>query len=722
MILGAICVISGAALAEVATGESRAFYEKAVEQAKQGNARAAIIELKNALQSDPSNGDARLLLGDLYMLFGDGASAEKEFRAAEGYGIEPSRTIVPLGRALLLQDRFTDILSGFDPDKYGTGVALDLKLLRAEAHAGLGQLAEARSTYQDAEKGNPKDARIPLGFARIDLLEGKFDAVETHASRALALTPDFPEANLLRAEARRQRGDPQGALALYQAARDSNAVPYRIRARAHLGLAAALMALNKDADAAPEIQAFQSMLPRSPMGPYLAAMIKLRAGDFPAARQILEELAPMLYSFTPASFLYGMAYYASGEFELARGALNRQLHDHPENLPARKLQGATLLQLKAVADAIAVLQPGLKQAPDDPQLLLLLGSALNRVGRAAEATDLLKRAAELAPGDPRVLGQLVIGYVATGQKDVALGMLDTTLDLGGDAAGIGYTLAFAYLQSNQFEAALKVAQNLRQHMPDSAVAANLEGAAYSALGRQPDARASFEAALQIDPNFHEARANLAALKIKTGDLTGAEADYSRILESDTKNVPALMGLAGVARHRGDMKAARNWLLKAVEADARAINPTLALAENYAAGGELPAAIGAVNALVQQLPTNTQALFTLGRLQHHAGRFADAIETYRRLVDASQDATEARILLAQSYVAAGDIESARRVLEEFAGQQSRPSAHGGGARPTGLEGRGLRSELGLCREAEETISRCSVEQSTGRRCSLERRAL
>ena len=31
--------------------------------------------------------DARLLLGDIYMLFGDGASAEKEFRAAEGYGI-----------------------------------------------------------------------------------------------------------------------------------------------------------------------------------------------------------------------------------------------------------------------------------------------------------------------------------------------------------------------------------------------------------------------------------------------------------------------------------------------------------------------------------------------------------------------------------------------------------------------------------------------------------
>ena len=51
MILGAICVISGAShWRRWRPEESRAFYEKAVEQAKQGNARAAIIELKNALR------------------------------------------------------------------------------------------------------------------------------------------------------------------------------------------------------------------------------------------------------------------------------------------------------------------------------------------------------------------------------------------------------------------------------------------------------------------------------------------------------------------------------------------------------------------------------------------------------------------------------------------------------------------------------------------------
>lgn len=663
LILGALCVVSGQAIAKLATEESRAYYEKALEQVKQGNARAAVIELKNALEQDPSNADARLLLGDLYLLSGDGASAEKEFKEAERYGVDASRTIVPLGRALLLQDRFTDILSGFDPKSYGPDIGLEVRLLRAEASAGLGQLAEARSVYEDAQGSNPKNARIPLGLARIDLLEGKFNGVETHAVEALALTPDLPEATLLRAEARRQSGKPEDAVALYRAVLDGKPGPYQIKARAHIGLAAALMSLNRNTDAETEVHAFQSIVPKSPLGPYLAALIKVRARDFPAARQILENAAPTLESFTPAGFLYGMVNFAAGEYETARAWLNRHLRDHPENLPARKLQGATLLQLDAISDAIAVLQPGLKQAPDDPQLLLLLGSAYNRAGRATEATDLLKRAAELAPQDPRVLSQLAVNYVATGQNDEALSVLDTTLDLDADAGAVGYALAFVHLRSGRFEEALKVAQNLRQHLPNSAVAANLEGAAYAGLGRPADAQASLDAALQIEPNYHEARANLAALKVKAGDLNGAENEYSRIVASDEKNVPALLGLAGIAQRRSDTATSRNWLAKAVEADPRAIGPAMKLAENYAVAGELLAAMAVVNALAQQHPDNPQVLFTLGRLQSQTGRYTDAIETYKRLVDVSKRTSEARMLLAQTYLAAGEDGAARRVLEE-----------------------------------------------------------
>ena len=68
--------------------------------------RAAVIELKNALQRDPDNAEARLLLGEVYVLVGDGAAAEKELGVAERLGIEKAKFVVALGRALLLQGRF----------------------------------------------------------------------------------------------------------------------------------------------------------------------------------------------------------------------------------------------------------------------------------------------------------------------------------------------------------------------------------------------------------------------------------------------------------------------------------------------------------------------------------------------------------------------------------------------------------------------------------------
>lgn len=669
-VLSAFCLLAGLALSTAAgpalatavSEDSRSYYEKAVELTTKGDVRAAIIELKNALQVDPENADARLLLGNIFLALGDGVAAEKQLRDAEKYGIDPSRLVVNLGRALLLQDRFTDLLNSLDPQKYPPDIALEVGLLRADALAGLGQLSEARAAYEAARTDSPGNPDIPLGLARLDFLEGKFDAVESHAAEALALAPDLAEATLLRAEARRQKGDAESAVSLYRSILDGRPIRYQIRARAHLGLAAALMGLNRDQEADKEIVAFRATLPSSPLGPYLAALIRLRAQDIRGAQQTLEGSSRILETFTPASYLFGIVYFAGGDFERARAWLNRHLHDHPENLAARKLLGATLLRLNAIPDAIAVLEEGQRQAPVDAQILLQLGDAYMRAGRTSESSDLFKRAAELAPRDPRALRQLAISYVATGQKDEALTVLNTSLDLGAEASVVGYAIAFAHLRSGDYQAALQVAQDLRKRFPTDAIAANLEGAALAALGKIDDARKSFEAALKAEPGFIDAHANLAALKLKVGDLAGAERDYSDVLQSDAKNVAALLGLAGVAQRRGDQAAARTWLSRAVEAQPDAINPTMALAENYAAAGDILTAIDLLNLFVLKHAADARALFALARFQSLAGRYSDALETHKRLVEITHGAVDARTLLAQAYLAAGDPEGARGVLE------------------------------------------------------------
>lgn len=661
LILGMFFAVAATALADAEPEESRAHYNKAAQYVEAGKLREAVIELKNALQQNPANVEARLLLGNVYLLLGDAASAESALTAAERHGAEHDRVVVQLGRALLLQGRFTEVLDGFGPEGRQPAIAFELRLLRGDAQMGLGRLSEARATYEDLGNQNSEDARIPLSLARIDLVEGKLGTVERQAAAALALKPDLPEASFLRAEARRQKGDPEGAVPLYRDTLDSASMPLAVRIQAHLGLTAALITLGRDAEAEAELSALQSSARDLPLAAYLAAVVKVRANDFVAARNVLQKNARILEEFAPAQFLFGIVHYATGELDTARSWLSRYLNDHPDNLPARKLLAATLLQLNAVPDAVKLLQPAVQKAPNDSQLLFLLGCANLRNGHVVEAAELLQRAAELEPSNPHALGQLAISQIAVGQDEQAMATLSSMLDLGADAGAIGYALAFSHLRQSEFAAALQVAQNLRQRLPDNAIAPNVEGVAYVALGRLDEARDAFETALRTEPGFLAARINLAALKAQAGDLDGAETNYLQVLERNETHTLALMGLAALEHRRGNASASRSWFEK-VAGNANAIAPAIALAENVALT-DLPEAIRLIELLAASHPNDAKLLVALGRLQERAGRSDDAVGTYKRLVAASGGNVEAQLLLAQGHLAAGATEVARRVLED-----------------------------------------------------------
>jgi len=673
--LGVFCVDAGLsadqAAATAGSEVSRSYYDKAREHIDKGDLRAAVIELKNALQNDPQNADARLLLGETYLQLGDGAAAEKELRAAERHGIEPEKTIIPLGRALLLRGRFAKVLEALGRADHGPAMALEVGLQSAEAHMGLGQDEAARDGYLRIVETYPEDPRAYLGLAHLELGARAYGAAEARAAAAVARSAagaqEWPhvkaEAELLRAEAQRLNGDPGAALAFYRSVTGEPSAPAGTRVRAHAGLAAALVALGRDEDGAAELAAVETLAPGLPLAAYLRALIKVRAKDFKSARQILDTAAPTLEGFAPAQFLFGVVYYAADELETARSWLLRHLRAMPENLQARKLLAATLLRLDAVPEAIEALEAGLAQAPDDPQVMMLLGNSYLRSGRPVEATELLQRAAEVAPRDPQVLSQLAISHLATGGYDESVAALTASLDLNAGSAVLGHALAFAQLRSGAFKEALKVTRELRERFPGDPVAANLEGGAHAALGQMDEARASFEEALAIQPDFHEARANLAALKSRAGDIDGATAEYHQILDFEAGNAKALMGLAGAASMRGDTAASRGYLAKAVKANPEDPTPSLALAESYAASGEFPAALEVLTALLGKRPDDLRALAAQGALQSEAGQWGEAVGTYRRLVRASGGAVDARLLLARAELGAGDPAAARRVLDD-----------------------------------------------------------
>ena len=75
--------------------------------------KAAIIQIKNALQSDPNLAEARYLLGTALLDSGDPTGAEAELRKALELKYSREQVIPPLARAIVARRQYKKLLDDF---------------------------------------------------------------------------------------------------------------------------------------------------------------------------------------------------------------------------------------------------------------------------------------------------------------------------------------------------------------------------------------------------------------------------------------------------------------------------------------------------------------------------------------------------------------------------------------------------------------------------------
>lgn len=115
--------------------------QKAKDSLDRGDLRTSIIELKNALQQNPDNAEARLLLGEIYLKVKQGNDAEKELLRAQKLGVDEESIKVLLGRALLLQESYERILNEVTPTPQTSPKNMaKIQQLHGEAQLGLGRM------------------------------------------------------------------------------------------------------------------------------------------------------------------------------------------------------------------------------------------------------------------------------------------------------------------------------------------------------------------------------------------------------------------------------------------------------------------------------------------------------------------------------------------------------------------------------------------------------
>ncbi|MEJ2565536.1 MAG: PEP-CTERM system TPR-repeat protein PrsT [Gammaproteobacteria bacterium] len=637
------------------------YLNQARQDREKGNDHAAFVDLKNALQKDPKNGEARLLLAQLLNDHRDGSAAEIELRKAMDLGVNKSYIAAAMGQALLLQQKYQKVIDTINVAEGDKGkVAADIYNVRGNAYLALKKEDEARAAFERALKEYQDSADAYLGLARLAAMKNDLDGALHQTDIALSKDANSTMAWLVKASLLKVQGKDEEARAAFGRIlrRDKNNVS------AHLGLASIDMAQNKLGAAKTEIDAALKSAPTALVARYALALIQFRQGNFKEAHESIQEVLKVVPDDLPSILMDGAVTLALGSYEQALNDLNRVIARYPANAYARRLLATTHLKLGELGPAMETLQPLLASRAKDAQALALAGEIQLRLKNYSKAAEYLKNAIDVNPAQgPKLRTQLALSRLGAGDTEQAMADLEEAAKQSPGQSTADSILITIYLRHKDYDQALVAIANLEKKLGPNPVTYTLRGSALLGKRDFAGARQAFEQALSLQPTYFQAAANLAKLDMRDGKPDRARGRFKAILEKDKNNVQAMLALAELAASQQQEQEYGDWLEKAAEAQPDAIVPRLKLADYYLAKKDKARALRNAREMIAVHPDNLDALRLLGATQLAFGDNDDALRTYARLVEKAPNNPLVYVNLASAQLAAKKMGEARASLNK-----------------------------------------------------------
>lgn len=623
--------LSTALLASLLTGCNGENPDKLVTSAKdflaKNDSKAAIIQLKNALQQKPESAEARYFLGKALLDSGDAAGAEVELRKALGLKFSSDETIPLIARSMLAQGQPQKIVDEFGKTTLASGLpSANLKTTLSLAYQTLGNLDASRASLEQALAAQPDYYPALLASARTKASKQDINGAQEIVREVLARTPNNHEALLLKGALLANQGDRAAALASYREA--ISAKPDYVLA--HSAIVSSLLQQAQTDEAEKALEALKKVAPKHPQTMYLETQLSFQKKDFKSAREHAQQLLK-LSSNTPNFLqLAGMIEYELNSYVQAENYLSKALQQAPELILARRILISSYLQSGQSSKALSTLTPVLGKISDDPTMLALAGQTYFQNGDIKKAEQYFSTASKLAPNDPQKRTSLALAHLAQGDVNGGFSELE---QISASDKGISADMALitAYFQQNAFDKALKAIDNLEKKQPENPLTFNLKAKALLAKKDIAGARKNFEKALSLNPTFLPAASSLAALDMVEKKPDQARKHFDSILAIDKKNAGALLALAELSsRTGGKPEEIQKYINQAVEGNPAELSPRLALIEFYLRNKDTKKALAAAQEALAVLPEKPELLDALGKTQQIDGNLNQALTTYGKL--------------------------------------------------------------------------------------------
>jgi len=657
-----------ATLALFACGDAEVNDKQMVEVARgylaQNKLREAAIELKNALQGNPGNAEARYLLGMINLDVGDTASAEKEFRRAVVAGWPEEQTSIGLARAMINRSAFQKVLDIVEvKDSYSANARADLYALRAVAQAALGNLEQARESWNTGSEIDAKAFHVLKAAIQIQLAAGDMKSAGKSLKQALSAYENNQEILLLSAILALKNKDYTVSATAYRKVigldPDSLVTIYGRQAR--LG-AARFEILDGSHDLAQAtLKPLLKQNAEDPEANFLSGWLAFKRGKLDLAEERLLAVLKVAPGHIQTQLLFGTVNYAQQDYEQAAYYFAKYISVVPDNLGARKLLGRTYIKLGQHNEAQVVLQPGLQDSSEDAELLALVGLSKFRGGDTASGILGLEKAVKAAPEHLSLRSELAKAYISVGETENAINELNAILKGGGDKKQAEVLLIAAHLKAKHYDQAINVVLDMVQRTPNDPVVLSLAGNVFVASNDRKEARKYFKKALQIKPGDVQATMLLARLNELDDYPAKAEALYKKLADSNAEDTAPLMALARLAKSQKRTEEMLVWLEQARKRDPEEINARKILAEYYLREKQLGKAGLLIKEAIKIAPRDNMLLAMQARVQMAEGQYNKALISLNQLVTKEPDSVFARAMLGETYFRLDQRGDARRQL-------------------------------------------------------------
>lgn len=561
---------------EDSTQQAQDYLNRAEAYRDQGQYRAAMIEITNAMNSAPNEVRYPIELAEVYNTLGAGRRASE---LLEEYVDEHRQAVaLPLAEAYLMQGKFLsaqEALQGFTP---GTEEqSRKLALYQADIQRIQGNLEASEQAYEALLEQYPGDLEIELRLAENHIFRGESEAAQEILDRLRQQHPEEPEPLHMSAIVALQSNDLARAERLLTDALihmpDAD-IMLPDRASVLQLLAETLSAQGRTAEALVYQKALAEESPES-----VAAQQRLQeavtaaeAGDYDKAETILKELLEDNPDSQSAALMLGMVNLNKGDIDAAAPLLSRSVD--VETATTDVIRATVLAQAESgnAEQAIQTLQRSLKVRPDDPVLLSLYGVvALNNPELEQEGYLSIQKALAQDPHRGGLRLALARYHFQQGEPEQGMAQLRTAFNYQPADWGVTNVYMNQLLARGELDEVAEAVAQLKEAAPKAPETKLFEAQYRFRNGNQQAAIRQMENLLNAEPDYARGHGVLAQMYHENGQSAKALASVEQVVELEPLNDQALRAGVEIISSGNLSQSPQDWLAQ-VAADVPAARP------------------------------------------------------------------------------------------------------------------------------------------------------